>query len=386
MNYPCLEPANARIMAAKLHLFNPENDLALAANLDHYTPPRAAVDLRRSGAMLPMWYADGGDRVICHGVNARWFDKVRTEFGIDVDVFDHIPSTRFELRPWGWSRAARTDFLNEGFPLEMLPSDAALDVLRMLSHRRTAALIAAEVASELGSTRIVASARETSDMSEVEAALAHGSVYIKAPWSSSGRGVLSSAVAGRERTLRQAGDTISRQGSVMIEDAFDKVLDFARIYECRDGRCTALSTSVFVTDTRGAYVGNLLADEPTRRSRVERYVDAALFDDVSDAVRRAIERHVAPHYTGVVGVDMMASESGRLVPVVEMNLRATMGYVANRIADRYLAEGKTGLFSVSPRRGASPVDEYVVEDHKLVSGRLDLVPAGLPFRIEAEVE
>ena len=76
-------------MAMKLHLFNPENDLALAANLDHYTPPKAAVDLRRSGALLPMWYADAGDRVLCHGVNARWFDTVRTAFGIDVDVFNH---------------------------------------------------------------------------------------------------------------------------------------------------------------------------------------------------------------------------------------------------------------------------------------------------------
>ncbi len=372
-------------MAAKLHLFNPENDLALAANLDHYTPPRAAVDLRRSGAMLPMWYANGGDCVVCHGVNARWFDKVRTEFGIDVDVFDHAPSSDFELRPWGWSRAARTDFLNEGFPLEMLPSDAALDFLRMLSHRRTAALVASEVASELGSARIEALARETSDISEVETALAHGPVYIKAPWSSSGRGVLASAMAGRDRTLRQAGDIISRQGSVMVEDAFDKAIDFARIYECSDGYCAALSTSVFVTDARGAYVGNLLADEPTRRSQVERYVDAALFDDASEAVRRAIERHVAPHYTGVVGVDMMASESGRLVPVVEINLRATMGYAANRIADRYLAAGRTGLFSVSPRRGAASTDEYVVENHKLVAGHLNLVPGGAPFRIEASV-
>lgn len=372
-------------MAAKLHLFNPDNDLALAANVDHYTAPRAAADLRRSGALLPMWYADGGDRVLCHGINARWFDKMRTDFDIDVDVFDHMPSPRYELRPWGWSRAARTDFANEGFPPEMLPTDAALDAMRMLSHRRTAALVAAEVAAEMRSDKIVASARETSDIAQVEAALARGPIYIKAPWSSSGRGVLSSAAAGREHTLRQAADAIAHQGSVMIEDAFDKALDFACIYECCEGRCNFLSTSVFVTDTRGGYVGNLLADESVRRSEVERQVGAGLFAEASEAVRCGLEKHVAPHYTGIVGVDMMASASGILVPVVEINLRATMGYAANRFADRYLAPGKRGVFTVAPRRAPEENNAYTIESHRLATGRLPLVPSGTPFRLEASI-
>ena len=42
---------------AKLHIFNPENDLALAANVARYTPPPAAVSLRLSGALLPLWWA-----------------------------------------------------------------------------------------------------------------------------------------------------------------------------------------------------------------------------------------------------------------------------------------------------------------------------------------
>lgn len=373
-------------MAVKLHLFNPENDLALAANLDHYTPPKAAVDLRRSGALLPMWYADAGDRVLCHGVNARWFDSVRTAFGIDVDVFDHEPSSAYELRPWGWSRAARTDFLNEGFDSSMLPDDAALDRLRMLSHRRTAAEIGAEVASAVGSERVAFSAREMREIDEVESALNRGEIYVKAPWSSSGRGVLSSAEAGRERTLRRASEIIASQGSVMVEDAFDKNMDFARIYECSGGKCRALSTSVFITDGRGAYAGNVLADEQERRSRVEDYVDAKLFDACDEAVRHAVEERIAPYYNGIVGVDMMASDDGRIMPVVEINLRATMGYAANRFADRYLAPGATGVFSVSPRQGAAAPDEYKTESGRLCSGRLSLVPPGAPFMISAAID
>ena len=196
----------------------------------------------------------------------------------------------------------------------------------------------------------------------------------------------SSAEAGRERTLRRASEIITSQGSVMVEDAFDKAVDFARIYECTGGVCRSLFTSVFVTDGRGAYAGNLLADEATRRSRVEDYVDATLLDACDEAVRQAVEERIVPYYNGIVGVDMMASDDGRIMPVVEINVRTAMGYAANRFADRYLAPGATGVFSVSPRQGAAAPDEYRTESGRLCSGRLSLVPPGAPFMISAAID
>ena len=47
-----------------LHLFNPENDLALALGCRHYTPPPHAVAIHNAGALLPMWWAEKEDRVI----------------------------------------------------------------------------------------------------------------------------------------------------------------------------------------------------------------------------------------------------------------------------------------------------------------------------------
>mgnify|MGYP001140241913 FL=1 len=45
----------------RLHLFNPENDIALATGSDNFTAPKAALALRASGAAPPLWYVDPGD-------------------------------------------------------------------------------------------------------------------------------------------------------------------------------------------------------------------------------------------------------------------------------------------------------------------------------------
>ena len=39
------------------YLFNPENDLALAAGTANYTPPKNALLLSNCGRLLPIWYA-----------------------------------------------------------------------------------------------------------------------------------------------------------------------------------------------------------------------------------------------------------------------------------------------------------------------------------------
>lgn len=72
----------------KLHLFYPENDLALASGKAGYTPPPKVMDLRRAGAVLPLWYGDPGDKVCTTGVSAAWFDSMAERFDLRTDVFD----------------------------------------------------------------------------------------------------------------------------------------------------------------------------------------------------------------------------------------------------------------------------------------------------------
>lgn len=373
---------------ALVHLFNPENDLALAANTDCYTPPQAAQRLASAGAVLPLWYGDDGDMALCYGVPARWYDGVCEAFGIGVGLYPHSPAgLDVEASPWGWSRAARRIFLDDGFSREALPTDAQLDAMRALSHRRTSAILASEITA-MGITGIAEPAIEVADPDDLAALLGGAEpLVLKMPWSSSGRGVVDTRVAGTARAMKFGLDSIRRQGSVMVERAYDRAIDFAKLYECRDGRCESIGTSVFATDSRGAYTGNLLADEAERLRRVGEWTDLGRLDDVTEALRMCIERMIAPHYTGVLGVDMLADKSGMLDACVEINLRKTMGYVANRIADRYIAPGHTGVYRVEPIRGDVPcgADSPMIENGRLARGRLQLVPDNPYFSIYAQV-
>ena len=67
---------------AVLHLFNPENDLALAADMACYTPPPAAVRLRSRGALLPLWFASEGDLIMAPPELEASALRLRDEYGL----------------------------------------------------------------------------------------------------------------------------------------------------------------------------------------------------------------------------------------------------------------------------------------------------------------
>ena len=212
---------------ARLLMYFPENDLALAAGTAQYTAPPAAVQLHRAGEALPLWMARGGDRFVCSGVNARWLDDMCTTFDInDVDVYDHRDAS-LAASPWGWSAASRRALADAGYPMAQMPDDAALRRLRELSHRRTAARLAEAVAARVPFA-VAEPAVEARDAAQVEAYVrANGPVIAKAPWSSSGRGLVRSRNMPPEAFMQQTAGIIRRQGSVMLERELDKTADFA---------------------------------------------------------------------------------------------------------------------------------------------------------------
>ena len=51
-------------MMMTLHIFNPEHDIALAANLENFTAPHAGRQLRHDLGFLPSLWAAEGDAVL----------------------------------------------------------------------------------------------------------------------------------------------------------------------------------------------------------------------------------------------------------------------------------------------------------------------------------
>lgn len=357
----------------RLWLFNPDNDLALAANLTSYTPPVAAARLRRSGQSLPLWMGLPGDFVLCDGLNAEWLDGLHRDFGIEVQPWDHLSPAI--PTPWGWSRAARTTFLQAGVPVAALPPDGALDAWRELSGRRTAAILHERLARTLP-FEIWPGAEVVSDNARLRKALDNGPTVVKLPWSSSGRGVFFCNPTAPERVLRQAQDAIAKYGYVTVEPmVVDRVSDFAMLF-ISDGQAVRFQgLSLFQTDERGNYRGNVVAPQRALAAMLGAVCPTERMRTVASALERELTGLLGGRYAGPVGVDMLVTADGLLHATVEVNLRFTMGFLALSL-ERFAAQ--ECLLEVASG-DQTPQCRPEIADGRLHGGSLALTPPGGDF-------
>ena len=91
----------------RVFLFNPENDIALAAGRQNFTPPKAAVQMALSGATLPWWLGDSDDYLLLSDGDMRreWFAEVVERFGGGPRPVVSLNGLEVaELSPWGAQR------------------------------------------------------------------------------------------------------------------------------------------------------------------------------------------------------------------------------------------------------------------------------------------
>jgi len=335
-----------------LHIFNPEHDIALAADKANFTAPHAGRQLRRDLGFLPTLWAGEGDEVLVDNVDVaeRGYAQLRRTI---ARLSGHRVNTHVQLTakvgepidridPWGWDVALRAQLLRRAPQLDaqLMPTDRQLADVRTLSHRATAAAILPRLRVE--GTVGEAVACTTAD-AVAELVKRRRRVVLKAPWSSSGRGIR--FVDAEHSKLFEAGSTehgwlvhlLECQGAVMVEPYYDKVKDFGMEFCCHaDGRVSFEGLSVFHT-VNGAYTGNILATEAKKQSSLTRYIPEELLLFIQQELTRQLSLHFGGRYVGPLGVDMMIvkrtdGHGFSLHPCVEINVRRTMGHVALTLA------------------------------------------------------
>ena len=337
----------------KLHIFNPEHDLALASNLRQFTAPHAGRQLRSDLSFIPALWADEGDLVLVDDIdNAR--DKVRHLGGDLVDKVEfitkvqlaHFIKTEFldSVHPWGWDLSLKGELEHIGIPEIALPCEAILNKVRALSSRQWA------------TEHLQSGVRFVQSVAEVKSLVREwGKAVIKAPWSSSGRGVrFVSADEFREGSdypsfERWVGNIIYRQGGVTVEPYYNKVMDFGMEFEMVDGKVLYRGLSLFDT-IKNAYSGNVLCPEDKKVEMMARYVSPERLLQIRQHVIDVMKPALKGIYSGPFGVDMMIYAKEQNLPAsdgassdvqddfgvnecIEVNLRRTMGHVAIDLAD-----------------------------------------------------
>lgn len=253
------------------------------------------------------------------------------------------------ISPWGWDAALREELAMHGLSSSSMPTLEELAQIRSLSHRRTALKMLEMIVSQYGLRRVsqynnlqvinalpqnLLSQKECSSMSDVEAFIAiYNQAILKAPWSSSGRGL---RYINQEMDSHQRGwakNVIMKQGSLMAEPYYNKVRDFGMEFHItKEGRVEYDGLSLFATQNR-AYTGNLLASEATKQRMMSRYASQDILEALKQNIVTSAEEILRNQYEGPFGIDMMVVESPvekgfKLHPCVEINLRRTMGHAA----------------------------------------------------------
>ncbi|MDE6409380.1 MAG: hypothetical protein K2K81_03930, partial [Muribaculaceae bacterium] len=167
------------------------------------------------------------------------------------------------------------------------------------------------------------------------------SVCLKAPWSSSGRGVIFSDQNSREKILQWASGFLKTQGGVMGEFHYNKRIDFASEWLVAEDEITFRGLSLFQSDAKGKYLGNRLM----RQADIERLLKAESKwkDEILICQRDFISKYISPHYRGPLGFDMLVTDKGDVNPCVEINLRQTMGHVAIEVEKQMNDSNKTEI-------------------------------------------
>jgi uncharacterized ferritin-like protein (DUF455 family) len=213
-------------------------------------------------------------------------------------------------------------------------------------------------------------------MTVIISMLESGRVLVKGAFGCAGRDHL--RVDAGEET--QAGEWVTRvladHGCVVVERWRERVADFSVLYEMDDDKVDLVGMTVMENDERGRFLGSRVA--PKWGSLLDPEVAAFLYREaqVMDWYQEKIPTvlsEILPGYVGPLGVDAMVFREvdGTLgwSPVVELNVRMTMGRVALELMGKS-RPGSAGCLRILRKGRVSGEELLELQQGSLLGGKV----------------
>lgn len=372
---------------SKLYYFNPGHENAILNGSPYYTPPANIARMQADLESLPVWYADSNDCVYTRNALSREFSLFITNNGIPIaqtitqDQLD--TNSSYAVHFWGISPQA-IHFIEEinRQTGSILQTPVWNNKLEELSSRKTAAICLRSLVNEIPKISDNIIPEFYSDLNSIEntVALNKYQLLAKAPFSSSGRGLLWLPVRELTRTERQIlHGILKKQKYVSIERALNKQIDFAMEFIISpDADDCFVGYSLFETNSKGAYTGNYLGLQSNIENTITKYIQKDLLESVKNWLSSYLKQNFASFYEGCIGVDMMIyleNDSYKLHPCVEINVRDNMGLLALRFSQNHLDKSATGHFYID----FSSKENVMYEKHIQMQEEHPLVLSGNKF-------
>lgn len=399
-------------MISQIHYFNPGHETAVLLRSENYTPPANVQRMIKELSCLPVWYADSNDFVFTEEViSPRFFSLQPKEFRPFATLI-----SRKELKqkgaslpemvaaPWGLSPHSLHlfDELKMNCRLTLSVPSWKEEYFE-LTGRQTAVECLELIRQQLPDLSIPVAPKFCKKIREVEKylILQNAPFVVKTPYSSSGRGlhwIAERKLTPKDRTWIEGA--INKQGTVSIECGLDKVQDLAmEFYSDGEGNVIYKGISVFGTEEKGAYAGNVLGNQEYLTAPIKRWIGEDIYLQIQNAVTDALKSIYGNTYRGYLGVDMLVYKTKNglyaLHPCIEINMRYTMGMLAIRLSQQYLAPSAIGDFNITyeskdgeayeRHRFMKETYPLVIEDGKIKEGYLSLCPVTKETRYRAYI-
>lgn len=330
-------------MSSHIHIFNPDTDYALATSAKVYTPPSRVESLCRSMCLLPSIYAAPGDLILSIYPQPATYNHTLAQLANDrglrvitlADIGsynDMLANGFYTLSPWGWNPSLHRILSNAGVSSDNLPGIDEITRLKELSHRRYT-IEANKLLHEAG----IGADEIPKEIDDIKSALefqqSHPDCIFKAPWSSSGRGILHCYELEHRHIEPWLRGIIKHQGSVMAETFFKKKFDFASEWYFDRDEVRFIGWSLFKASLRGKFHYNVLKTQEEIVGQLRPHLNINLEELVS-VQKRMLNIIFSGKYRGYAGIDMMCGIDGTIRPCVEINLRTTMGITVIKILEQ----------------------------------------------------
>lgn len=360
-----------------IHYFAPGHEGAVLNQSPYYHPPVNIRKMEEDLAFLPFWYAQSGDAVWVESQVSASFKEFYDGLNrLDVSIVNEqnidvylASGGNSQVELWGVSPRGIHYFDQVAQHNQIsLKLPGWSTKLVELTHRVTAARILNSIVAEFSFLDKNLIPQFYTNIDEVEQVLRLSPQcrwLSKAPFSSSGRGLLRLNTMLNQSERQILSGILKKQGSVSLERMVKRTIDFAAEFRLnREGQCSFEGFSLFNTNNKGQYNSSLLYPQSLIIDILSKHIPISSIQQVIQRLLRLIESTYAPHYKGYLGVDMMVydtPEGSALHPCVEINLRATMGVLGLQLYKNYIHANSRGTFFVSYHAKATKAMEFHTE-------------------------
>jgi hypothetical protein len=352
---------------ADVFYFNPTCELAIANGSFSYMPPRLLRQFENDCSVLPFVFGNPRDFVLTDKIPSRDYILKLSDAGFEIPEFcklDELVSRNDEsfdsIIPWGWSPAAH--FILKDLKAKCSQEFQESPVFnwkeehKILFERKTSLQFLTDFLKQNTLDFYIEKAFSgtiVTEIAEIEELLKfQASVVLKAPLSSSGRGIQIIRKPTLSNSNRQwVSGILNQQKYLIAEPYLDKIADISFQFRITDkSEPEYLGRSVFETNTNGQYKCTFIHPEIGNSVFLEMFKETKkMIDITAERLKKALKHSVyAMHHRGFIGIDALIYRDIlglKIQPCIEINCRMNMGILSMQI-EKKIHQDTTGKYEL----------------------------------------